>query len=190
MSSVQRAIVQDREAQRPLRVVDALGYDGVALCRPGSRHLTAGSATADSAVLAVQHQNVTSAYLRATFDAENAWRRGPGSEDANTNALGTEFDNGREGDACTVRAGAAMGYMEGSPGHLVRVGGKLLCMPDMPMQQTNMPTRRAAMPMQQAIVPARRSDSVSTIDAEAIKRKAWEDAGREAAEAWRNLGQH
>jgi hypothetical protein len=77
MNSMQRAVAKDREAQRPLRVVDELGNDGLALCRPGSRHLTAGSATADSAVLAVQQQNVLNAY-RAMVDAgSNAWRRSP-----------------------------------------------------------------------------------------------------------------
>jgi hypothetical protein len=163
LSPVQRAIAEDRGAHAPLRAVDALGRDGLALCRPGSRHLTAGSATTDDAELALQRQLVADAYMQATFEAENAWKRGPGGlQDAS--ALGTEY-SGREGDACTVRAGAAEGYLEGCPGHLARVDGKLVCVPD-----------------------NRRTDSVNASDAEAIKQRAYDEMCRAGEQAWKNLG--
>jgi hypothetical protein len=149
--SVQAAIMADRRSH----VTDATGDSGLGLHRPGARFATDASL----------YDAAMEAYAQATCAAEEAWRKGPGWQDAS--ALGTGY-SGREGDPCTVRAGASEGYLEGSPGHLARVDGKLVCVPDK---------------------PSRRADSMSIADAEAIKQRAWEDANREAAEAWKHLGQ-
>ena len=154
---VQRQIKADaarRELQR--RIVDAAGNDGLALLKPGSRRLADASAYADA----------EAAYEQATRDCENAWRRGPGSQDAL--AHGTEY-SGHEGDPCTVRAGSAEGYLEGSPGHLARVDGKLVCVPNEPAP--------------------RRSDSMSASDAQATKDRAYDEMCRRSEDAWRHLGE-
>jgi hypothetical protein len=83
LTPVQRAVQADRaaydEAHTPLRVVDALGNDGLALHRPGPRYLTAGSATAESAMLAVRQKVVSDAYNTMLNDMQNAWKT-PGRE--------------------------------------------------------------------------------------------------------------
>jgi hypothetical protein len=83
LTPLQRAVLADRaaydEAHAPLRVVDALGNDGLALHRPGARYLAAGSATADSAVLAVRQKLVSDAYNAMVDDMQNAWKT-PGRE--------------------------------------------------------------------------------------------------------------
>jgi hypothetical protein len=102
--------VQRAIAARPL-VTDADG--GTAgLHRPGPRYV------ADAALRDAKQQALDE-YQR---DVENAWR-GDAKETW-----------GEPGDQCTVREG---GRDEGSPGHLRRVGNRLVCVPDKP-------TRRAS----------------------------------------------
>ena len=60
-----------------------------------------------------------------------------------------------------------MGHLEGSPGHLARVDGQLVCVPD----------------------KSARADSVSVSDAERIKDQAYDELCRRSEEAWRNLGE-
>jgi hypothetical protein len=130
-----------------------------ALNKPGPRF------AADASL----YDEVARAYHEAGIAQADAWRRGPGgaSQDASP-ALGTEPAGAREGDPCTVRAGAAEGYLEGAPGHLARVDGQLVCVPDAP----------------------RRTDSMSAADAEAIKQRAYDEMCRAGEQAWKNLGQH
>jgi len=112
---------------------------------------------------AIDTSKIARAYEAMVRDGEERWRAGPGSQDAS--ALGTEYAEGREGDPCTVRAGAAEGHLEGSPGHLGRVDGKLVCVPD-----------------------KRRTDSMSATDAERIKQAAYDEMCRAGEQAWKNLG--
>ena len=149
---VQAAIKADRQRD----VVDAAG--GTAgLHRPGPRFASDASAR-DAA---------EQAYTQMVADSSDAWRRGPGGHQ-DASALGTEYVGGQPGSPCTVRAGSAEGYLEGSPGHLARIGGELMCVPD---QQT-----------------PRRADSVSATDAEAIKEAAYRHRVADGQEAWKNSG--
>ena len=160
---VQRQIKADaarREVQHQIadreRVVDGAGDAGLALNRPGSRMLADRSA----------YDAVADAYDEMCRASSDAWKRGPGGHQ-DALAHGTEYAEGREGDPCTVCAGAAEGYLEGSPGHLARVDGKLVCVPD-----------------------KRRSDCMSPADAERIKKATYDEMCRAGEQAWKNLGQH
>ena len=82
--------------------------------------------------------------------------------------MGTEYVGGQPGSPCTVRAGSVEGYLEGSPRHLARVDGKLVCVPDQRTPQ--------------------RADSMSATDAEAIKEAAYRQRVADGQEAWKNLG--
>jgi hypothetical protein len=93
------------------RVTDGSG-DPSGLHRPGPRVI------ADAAMRDAKQ----AAYDEYRRDIENAWR-GDAKETW-----------GEVGDQCTVREG---GRDEGSPGHLRRVGNRLVCVPDKP-------TRRAS----------------------------------------------
>jgi hypothetical protein len=86
--------------------------DGAGLHRPGPRYI------ADAAMRDAKQQALDE-YQR---DVENAWR------------ADAKETWGEVGDICTVREG---GTDEGSPGHLRRVGNRLVCVPDRP-------TRRAS----------------------------------------------
>jgi hypothetical protein len=115
LSDLQRSVC---DHYAPLHVVDAFGNSGLALQRPGARYLAAGEGTVDHATILAQERNRTEArddYIRETSDA---WRNPPVIRDA------------QEGDVCTVRSGASRGWIEGSPGHLKMINGKLECVPD------------------------------------------------------------
>ena len=152
-----RAVQAAIKAERQRGVVDGSGSTA-GLHRPGSR------VAADRGA----YDAVAEAYAQMIADKSEAWRAGPGGNQQDASAWGTEYAGAREGDACTVRAGAAEGYLEGGPGHIARVDGKLLCLPDQRAQ--------------------RRPDSMSAADAEAIKQMAYDERVRAGEQAWKNLG--
>jgi len=92
--------------------------DGAGLHRPGPRYI------ADAAMRDAKQQALDE-YQR---DVENAWR------------ADAKETWGEVGDQCTVRAG---GRDEGSPGHLRRIGNRLVCVPDRPQRDAQ--TRDSAM---------------------------------------------
>jgi hypothetical protein len=114
---------------------------------------------------AVDHSAAEQAYDEMCQASADVWKRGSGGHQ-DTLAHGTEYAEGREGDPCSVRAGAAEGYLEGSPGHLARIDGKLV-VPD-----------------------KRRFDCMSAADAERTKKATYDEMCRAGEQAWKNLGQH
>jgi hypothetical protein len=90
------------------RVTDGSGGTGDGLQRPGFR-VRADDARAKQAVL--------DAYRQRDFEDSQAWR------------VDAEETWGEAGAQCTVREG---GRDEGAPGHLRRVGNRLVCVPDNP----------------------------------------------------------
>jgi len=93
--------------------------------------------------------------------------------------LGTQY-SGKPGDACTVRAGASRGWIEGGPGHLayVNVEGQdvLICVPNARSDR-----RTDSSP----ILDWRTMDIEKLVrDAEAAKQEAYEAACAESERAW------
>ena len=58
----------------PARVVDSLGNDGLALCKPGARHLTAGAGTGDHARLVTADHMRREARDQYVADLQDAWK--------------------------------------------------------------------------------------------------------------------
>jgi hypothetical protein len=143
-----------------------------ALNRPGYRYN-------DS----VDRSESAQAYQTRVLDGQEQWRVGPGSDQLEASALGTEY-SGKPGGPCTVRAGAARGWIEGSPGHLayVSVEGEevLMCVPDAPSDRRTDST---------PILDWRTTDLGKLVrDAGAIKQQAYEAACAERERAWMQLG--
>jgi len=121
---------------RDAKVAHALGLeDGLDLHKPGFRLCDAAG-----------HEAKAKAYLQAVQDAENAWRqpaRDAGRDDpiAGFSKL-TEFHGGRVGDPCTCR-GPEYPLDFGSPGHLERRDGQLVCVPDNPREDSRDERSRA-----------------------------------------------
>jgi hypothetical protein len=134
----------DGTRARPL-ITDASGNGGFALHRPGFR-----VSSSDAARDAKQQ-----AYESYTRDLENAWRA-PAMHDASTETAEGQV----EGAACTVR-NPSYPDDQGAPGHLRRVDGKLICVPD---------TKQNA-----------RADGFST-DA---RERAYQERDAELRDAWR-----
>ena len=165
--AVQAAIKADRQ-----HVVDGSG--GTAdLHRPGSRF------AADAGL----YDAAAKAYSEMVTRSENAWRAGPGGGLQDASALGTEY-NGKPGDACTIRAGAVRGWIEGSPGHLayLNIEGEqvLMCVPNAPSDRRSDST---------PVLDWRRMDLAKLLrDAGAVKQQAYEAARAETERAWMRLG--
>ncbi len=131
----------------------------------------------------VDRSEAARAHQAMVLDAQERWRAGPGGGLQDASALGTEY-SGKPGDRCTVRAGAARGWMEGSPGHLayVDVEGEevLMCVPDAPSDRRTDST---------PILDWHTTDLAKLVrDAEAIKQQAYEAACAESERAWMRLG--
>jgi hypothetical protein len=62
------------DATAPLHVVDALGNSGLALHRPGSRYLTAGTRTTDHAALVMRDHLRREARDQYIADLQDAWK--------------------------------------------------------------------------------------------------------------------
>jgi hypothetical protein len=99
----------------PMRITDAAGNGGLALNRPGYRCLLEDDAGIHAKAEA-QRQ-----YLK---DLQNAWRGDAGNEGM------------VEGAACIVR-NAEYPNDQGMPGHVRRIGGRLICVPDAPKASGN-----------------------------------------------------
>jgi hypothetical protein len=61
-------------AAAPLRVVDGLGNDGLALSRPGFRYLTAGTRTPEHAALVMRDHLRREARDQYIAELQNAWK--------------------------------------------------------------------------------------------------------------------
>ena len=101
-SPMQREVMEDKAARR-------FGLDdATALHRPGYKYCVDADARA----------RVEEARAQWIQEMTDGWK---------TTAPGAvEFRGAQEGDVCTVREG---GVGEGGPGHLKRIGGKLVCVP-------------------------------------------------------------
>jgi hypothetical protein len=77
LTALQRSV---RDATGPLRVVDAFGNSGLALCRPGLRYLTAGKHTPDHAALVMRDHLRREARDEYVQRLCNAWK-GTGTND-------------------------------------------------------------------------------------------------------------
>jgi|SRR6516225_7529600 hypothetical protein len=96
--------------------------DGESLHRPGARFCTDAAA----------NEAVAKAYLQSVRELQDAWRhptRDAGRDDPITGFGSPEFRGGQPGDPCTCR-GPEFPLDFGSPGHLERRDGRLVCVPD------------------------------------------------------------
>jgi hypothetical protein len=107
------------------RALDAAEHAALNSCRHGFRYAN----TADDS-MAERRAWARDAYTTHEYELANAWRNPP----LGLGRLRDDYGNGgrfgsvgREGDTCTVRDG---GVNEGAAGHLRRVGGRLVCVPD------------------------------------------------------------
>ena len=160
-------IARDRQ-----RVVDG-GGGTAGLHRPGPRFAS------DAGLLDAARK----AYEQRVADGEERWRAGPGGGLQDASVLGTAY-SGKPGDSCTVRAGAARGWIEGSPGHLVylNIEGEqvLICVPNRPSVR---PSDSAPS------LDWRTTDLAKLVrDAAAIKQQAYEAACADSERAWMRLG--
>jgi hypothetical protein len=86
---------------------------------------------------------VERAYRERARDDAVAWRRGPPSGPSDitvTNTTSGLLVGAREGDRCTVREGYQAGYVEGAPGRLQMIDGRLVCIADPPGRTDALPT--------------------------------------------------
>jgi hypothetical protein len=116
-------ILQDQETLKvPMRFMDSAGRSRVtdaALHRPGFR------VTNDAAMRDVKQK----AYTEYERRLVNAWRdaANPPTGAGSHGPIGA-----REGDLCTI---------DGAPGHLHRIGGRLICIPDKARRRDAMPVQ-------------------------------------------------
>ena len=71
LTTLQRSV---RDHFAPARVVDSLGNDGLALCKPGARHLTAAAGTGDHARLVTADHMRREARDQYVADLQDAWK--------------------------------------------------------------------------------------------------------------------
>jgi hypothetical protein len=157
LSPVQRAIAEDADRRRA-RLHDGTGNSQFVGNKPGFVF----AADADYGATERARQDMIK-------DHEQAWSR----DDRFTfepvekeTGFGSKwFAGAREGDPCTVQ-GAEYQSEFGSPGHLKRINGRLVCVPD----------RRA------------RADAAPVTDAaegQRVKQEAYDAMCRDKANAWR-----
>jgi hypothetical protein len=137
-------------------VTDASGGTS-GLNRPGFRRLADNSA---SDAVVEQAYSERDAWLR------DAWR---GSDADNTNSATGQGSHtpigGQEGDVCTVR-GQQFKESFGSPGHLRKIDGLLVCVPD---------------------AKPRSKDAQGIRDHASIMREVYDEYSRTIQDAWRNV---
>jgi hypothetical protein len=102
------------------RALDAADREALASCRPGYRYPNLAH---DS--MRERRAWAADAYAEVEHRLQNAWRDSNG----NTGFGSSGFRGQQEGDACTVR-GQEYPDSFGSPGHLERRNGRLVCVPD------------------------------------------------------------
>jgi hypothetical protein len=142
LSPMQRSVMADKAARSP--VVDAAG--GTAgLHRPGPRYARDQDARAA----------VEQARAQWIDQMTTAWQRLPTAD----------VRGAQEGDQCTVREG---GHDEGAPGHLRRINGELVCVPDRRHQDA-----------------APRGPTYDAAEGERIKAAAYAAMVDELTNAWR-----
>lgn len=134
------------------RVTDGNGNDGIALCRPGFRVVNDASAR-DAKAEAYRQYDAD--LRRAYLDADNT---------SSPTGAGSHGPIGaREGEECTL---------DGAPGHLHRIGGRLICVAD--------PRSTSARPVQ-------RNDAHDAKDWARIREEMYSRYDLEASLAWQNL---
>ena len=141
-------------------VTDAFGGTN-GLNRPGFRHVINDAAGRDARQQAEHRQQIYDQYdyeiQRAYLDADNTnSATGQGSH----TPIG-----GQEGDVCTVR-GQQFKESFGSPGHLRRINGLLVCVPD---------------------AKPKSKDAQGIRDHASIMREVYDEYSRTIQDAWRNV---
>jgi hypothetical protein len=71
LTDLQRSV---RDHFAPARVVDSFGNDGLALCKPGARYLTAGAGTVDHAKQVMADHMRREARDQHVADLQDAWK--------------------------------------------------------------------------------------------------------------------
>jgi hypothetical protein len=139
------SMVELEDWQRDVIHAARLGLDdAAALHRPGARYCT-DQAAADARERAYQESN---------RELQGAWRKPVGNSESGVGSH--EFRGAQEGDQCTIN---------GAPGHLRMVKGKLECMPD---------ERQDAAPR-----------TMTMDEAQKIKDEAWLESIKDLESAWR-----
>jgi hypothetical protein len=160
LSPLQQAIAADADRRRA-RLVDAFGSSEYVGHRPGPVYSSDASA----------YSEVERAHQEMVRDHAEAWHddRFTFEPVAKETGFGSKwFAGAHEGDVCTV-SGPEYPADFGSPGHLRRIGNKLVCVPDKPRSRDAMPTG----PIHDAV------------EGQRIKDEAYREMLRARAEAWR-----
>jgi hypothetical protein len=103
------------------RGLDSAEHAALNSCRPGFRYAV------DTESMRERRQWLADEYVSYNFELSNAWKNPPKGLGRLADGNGRFGSTGVEGDVCTVRDG---GVNEGAPGHLRRVGGRLVCVAD------------------------------------------------------------